>query len=119
MKFYRIGIMLLILMGTYLQADATKESVCKSTVECDKLIHAIEVQIDPLEKKGIENLTDEEFEKLDVLQDKLLAAQRAKTAEQRAKNAELDKIIAEEKAKQATYDKLLKEVRSIKGALKK
>jgi len=49
-------------------------------------------KIDVLEKKGIENLTDDEFENLDKLQDKLLAVSKAK-------NAELDKIIAESDAR--------------------
>ena len=114
MKFYRVCVMSLILMGTYLQADVTtKEPVCKSIVECDKLSHSIEAQIDVLEKKGIENLTDEEFEKLDLLQDKLLAAQRAKSArqseiiaEEKAKSARQSEIIAEKKA---TIAKMLKE----------
>ncbi len=104
MKLYKMCIISLMLMGTYLQADATKEPVCKNTVECDKLIHTIEVQINPLEKKGIENLTDKEFEKLDVLQGKLLAAQRAKTAE--------------EKAKQAAYAEVSKKLDIIDGSLK-
>ena len=95
MKFYSVCIMSLMLMGTYLQADATtKEPVCKSIVECDKLIHAIEVKIDDLKAKGLSNLSREEKIKYISLKKQLLAAQKAKTARERAKNAELDKEIA-------------------------
>lgn len=49
----------------------------------DKKITEIEAQIDGLEKKGLENLTDEEFVKYSELSDKLLITQKEKTAEQR------------------------------------
>jgi len=109
MKFYRIGILSLMLMGMYLQADATKEPACKSIVECDKLSHSIEVQIDELEVKG--TLTKDEKRLRYNLRKQLLAAQRAKTARQR-------EIIAEEKAKQVALERIFKKLDAIEGSLK-
>ncbi len=43
-------------------------------------IKTLEAQIDALEAKGIEKFSDEEFLKYDELSDKLLTAQREKTA---------------------------------------
>ena len=86
MKFYRMCIISLMLTGTYLQADATKEPVCRSIVECDKLSHSIESQIDRLEKSD-----DPDYDKLDALQKQLLAIQDATILVQKAKTAEIAK----------------------------
>ena len=108
-----MSITICMLMGTYLQADAvTKDPVCKSIVECDKLSHTIQVQIDELEAKGLANLSDAEFIKYDKLSDNLLAAQKAKTAEQR-------RILAAQKAKTAEMLKEQNKQISELGALLK
>jgi len=89
MKFYRMCIILLMLMGTYLQADVTKEPVCRSIVECDKLVHSIEVQIDELKAKG--TLTKDEKRLRCNLQKQLLAAMDSIIAVQKAKQIEIRK----------------------------
>jgi len=118
MKLYRIGIMLLMLMGTCLQADVTtKEPVCKNTVECDNLIHAIEVQIDELKAKG--TLTKDEKRLRFKLNKQLLATQDATILVQKAKTARQREIIAEEKAKtQAAFEKVSEKLNAIESSLK-
>ena len=86
---------LLLLASTTLDAKTPKQAKvppCSTSVECDAMAEDLQGKIDVLEKKGIENLTDDEFTKLDTLQDKLIAVSKAK-------NAELDKIIAESDAR--------------------
>ena len=112
MKFYKVGIMSLMIMGTYLQADATKEPVCKSTVECDKLSHAIEVQIDELNKKIS---TSKGKEKIKLFREKQALEQQKTDVLLASKNTELK----EAKAKtQAVYVKVSKKLDVIESSLK-
>lgn len=102
-----------MLMASYLQADtATKEPVCKTTSECDKLTEHLKAEIDGLKLKGFKNLTDDEFDKYANLKKELLAALKAKSARQ-------DEIIAEEKAKTAeAYLKVSKKLDELSGMVK-
>ncbi len=112
MKLYKMCIMSLMLMGTYVQADATKEPVCKSIVECDKLSHAIEVQIDELNKK-LDIAKDSEIDLIFVKIEKL--EQQKTDVLLASKNTELK----EEKAKtQAAFEKVSEKLDAIESSLK-
>ena len=87
---------MMILATAHMSADNNqkKEEVsCKTTLECKKVVKSLESQIDVFEKKGIENLTNEEFETYDALSDKVLSTQRKITAKQ-------NKIIVKQKEEQ-------------------
>ena len=127
-KLFVIASVAIVLCSTNVSAETTATQLpCKTEVECTKLSDALQAQIDVLEAKGIENLTEKEFNKLDALSDELLAAAKvetaiakAKTAEAKAKTAEAKVKTAEAKVKtQAMYDELQETVKRIETTLKK
>ena len=74
---------------------------CSTSVECDVMAKDLQGKIDVLEAKGLENLTDDEFTKLDTLQDKLIAVSKVRTAQGKAKLAQAKAKLAQAKAKLA------------------
>ena len=77
-----------MLMSTYLQADTTtKEPVCKTISECDKLTEHLRAEIDGLKVK--DSLTKDEKKLKYTLRKELLAAQDATILVQKAKTAEM------------------------------
>ena len=101
-------------------ADAKQQNTqapCSTRVECDAMAEDLQGKIDVLEVKGLENLTDDEFENLDKLQDKFIAVSKVRTAQQKKIIAHKDAEIAEENAKQAelskSQDKKLDEIRAL------
>jgi len=121
--------MMIVLATTQVSAESSQpdeQNSCQTITECEQLARSLRVQIDVFDKKGIENLTNEEFLQYDELSDKLLSTQQKIIAEQKKKTAEQKKIIAEEKKKQAeekkkqqAYDKILETLDSIQKTLKK
>jgi len=75
------------------QATAkTEQVVCATQAACDKLVASLEAQAAPLEAKGIDNLTEEEFDRLDLLQNKILAVEKAKQDVEKEKQAALKRV---------------------------
>lgn len=70
--------------ATHLIAEEIQTSTEVQIKELDQKIATIQAQIDELKKKGIANLSDDEFVKFDELTDQLLATMRAKTAAMKA-----------------------------------
>ena len=103
----------------------TEVPPCSTSVECDAMAKDLQGKIDVLEAKGLENLTDDEFENLDKLQDKLIvvskvrtAQAKARTAQAKAKNAEQKKIIARKKALLESYSEINDNLSSINNMVK-
>ena len=84
------GIITIMLMNTYLQAETiTKEPVCKTILECDKLTEHFRAEIDGLKVK--DSLTKDEKKLKYTLRKELLAAQDAIILIQKAKQIEIRK----------------------------
>ena len=83
--------------------------VCKTKKACELLSSSIQSQIDELETKGIENLTDDEFNKYAKLSDDLIAVEKAETKQEKAETANNDELIAQEKAETANNNDLIAE----------
>lgn len=94
-------------------ADEIEESIeevqmtCESIQTCQVLSATLQTQIDELEAKGIENLTDDEFEQYAQLSDDLIAAQKQQQLMQlevieaeNNKQIEQEALIAAENEKQ-------------------
>jgi len=84
-----------------------KQITCETIQICQELSATLETQITELETKGIENLTDEEFEQYAQLSDDLIAAQNQQQLIQQEvieaennKQIEQEAIIAAENEKQ-------------------
>jgi len=75
---------------------------CTTKASCEQLSLSIQAQIDELEKKGLENLTEEEFNKYDKLSDNLIAVENNKQAKQKETIAESDKRIESDLAEVKT-----------------
>jgi len=113
---------ILAVLVTTPSADAKQQNTqtpCSTSVECDVMAKDLQGKIDALEVKGLENLTDDEFENLDKLQDKLIAVSKAKNAEKRKIIAQKDAEIAQEKQETAEIIKTNKKLEEIGTLLKK
>ncbi len=93
-----------------LTAKKFEKVLCKTKLACEKLSISIQNQIDKLEEKGLENLTEKEFNRYDELSNKLIALENNK---QEIKN----KKQAEENLKQSAYKELSNKLDTIKGSL--
>jgi len=98
-------------------APKTEQVVCATQTACDKLVASLEAQAAPLEAKGMENLTEKEFNEYDKLTDKILAVQKARLAEAKAKTAAQEKKIAEQKAQLAALKEVSTTLGKIEAAL--
>jgi len=67
---------------------------CTTKASCEQLSLSIQAQIDELEKKGLENLTEEEFNKYDKLSDNLIAVENNKQAQENQKQVKQKELIA-------------------------
>jgi len=123
----------LVLCTTNVNAETTAtKPPCKTEIECTKLSDALQAQIDELEAKGIENLTEKEFNKYDALSDELSAVKdstlaiakeelveaKAKTAEAKAEHAKVKAKLAEQKELIEQNKRILEMLHSIKSELK-
>ena len=107
------------------EAKALQEAItCETKLACQKLTESIQVQIDELENKGIENLSDDEFESYSILSDDLIALEKQETeknsdliaTENQKQEKGVNVIAAQENAKESLA--LLKqEQTSIRSAL--
>ena len=90
---------------------------CKTKLACEALSNSIQAQINDLEKKGLANLTNEEFAKFGNLKKQLIALERQETQHN-------SNIIAVENSKQKEQEvtikdneKIMAQLSSIKGSL--
>ena len=100
---------LLLFASTTLDAKTPKEP-CSTSVECDAMAEDLQGKIDVLEAKGLENLTDDEFAKLDTLQDKLLAVKNVQVAQRKE---ELAQAKAKKEVMLKAQNKELAEIKKI------
>jgi hypothetical protein len=84
-----------------------RQITCETIQICQELSAILQTQIDELESKGIENLTNEEFEQYAKLSDDLLMVKRSEIelneefiASENEKQVEQEELIAAENAKQ-------------------
>ena len=82
----------------------------KTMMTIEKEIDSIQAKIRELETKGLENLTDKEFDKLDELKDRLIALKKQETVNN-------DRLIALEDEKRRAYEEVNSKLSSIKGSL--
>ena len=78
-----------------------EQITCSTRLACEKLSLSIQAQINELEAKGLENLTEKEFNKYDKLSDKLIALEKQET---QAEKAETQKAYSEVSDKLASIE---------------
>lgn len=76
-----------------LQKDDINKIVCTTKQACEKLSNSIKAQIEELENKGLENLTESEFNKYDKLSDELIAVENNKQEKMRqSQNKKIEEL---------------------------
>lgn len=107
MSLLAVTVMIKLAVAEDLDPTEEPKAICETVNACQELSISLQSQVDELEAKGIENLSDDEFERYGQLTDDLLAVIKSGTKlteeliiVENQKQAELKEVIAAENKKQ-------------------